>query len=194
MTKQTGLAVRKLRIAKGMTLAQLSDKSGVPLSTLSKLELGQSTLGYDKLIHICRAMDIDPGMAMLADAPANTAPSGRRAMHRNGEGDSARLGPHAVKIIAGELLSKPFTPLIIDVQAHTLEDHGPFVELPGESYLHVLEGDLALHTEIYAPVKLRRGEGIYFDARLPHALLAQGQTACKALFVFAGEDEALAQS
>jgi hypothetical protein len=55
----------------------------------------------------------------------------------------------------------------------------------------VLDGDVALHTEIYAPVKLRRGEGVYFDARLPHALLAQGLTPCKVLFVFAGEDEAL---
>jgi transcriptional regulator with XRE-family HTH domain len=119
MTKQTGLAVRKLRIAKGMTLAQLSEKSGVPLSTLSKVELGQSTLGYDKLIHICRAMDIDPGMAMLADAPANAAPSGRRAVYRNGDGDAARLGPHVVKIVAAELLSKPFTPLIVDIQANT---------------------------------------------------------------------------
>lgn len=188
MTKQTGLTIRKLRLAKSMTLAQLSERSGVPLSTLSKLELGQSTLGYEKLMQICRALDIDAGMAMLADVPANP-PSGRRAMYRNGDGDSARMGPHGVKIVAGELLSKPFTPLVVDVRPQTLEEHGPFVELPGEAYLHVLEGDLALHTEIYAPAKLRRGEGIYFDARLPHALLNLSAAPCRALFVFAGEDE-----
>ena len=189
MTRQTGLAVRKLRLAKGMTLAQLSDKSGVPLSTISKLELGQSLLSYDKLLQICRAMDIDPGMAM-AETGAGPAPSGRRAIHRAGDGEAARLGPHAVKIVAADLLSKPFTPLVVDVQARTLEEHGPMVELPGESYLHVLENDLVLHTEIYAPTRLRKGEGIYFDARLPHAMLAEGAP-CRVLFVFTGEESTL---
>jgi transcriptional regulator with XRE-family HTH domain len=188
MTKQTGLAVRKLRLSKGMTLAQLSDKSGVPLSTLSKLELGQSTLSYDKLMQLCRAMEIDPGMALLADT-AQAAPSGRRAIYR-GDGETARLGPHNVKIVASDLLSKPFTPLIVEVNARTLQDHGPLVELPGEAYIHVLEGDLFLHTEIYAPTRLRKGEGCYFDARLPHALICDS-AAGKALFVFSGEEETL---
>ena len=79
LTQQAGVAVRKLRLAKGWTLQELSDKSGVPLSTLSKLELGQSSLTYDKILRICSALDIDPGLSLLQQASAAPAPSARRA-------------------------------------------------------------------------------------------------------------------
>jgi hypothetical protein len=42
LSASAGLAIRKLRLAGGWTLAQLSEKSGVPFSTLSKVELGQT--------------------------------------------------------------------------------------------------------------------------------------------------------
>ena len=80
LTQQAGVAVRKLRLAKGWTLQELSDKSGVPLSTLSKLELGQSSLTYDKILRICAALDIDPGLSILQQASAAPAPSARRVV------------------------------------------------------------------------------------------------------------------
>ena len=59
LSSGAGLAVRKLRLAKGLTLAELSERSGVPLSSLSKLELGQVSLTYDKLMRLCRALEVD---------------------------------------------------------------------------------------------------------------------------------------
>jgi transcriptional regulator with XRE-family HTH domain len=44
LSAKAGVAIRKLRLAGGWTLAQLSERSGVPLSTLSKVELGQTSL------------------------------------------------------------------------------------------------------------------------------------------------------
>jgi transcriptional regulator with XRE-family HTH domain len=183
--------VRKLRLAKGLTLAELSERTGVPLSTLSKLELGQSALGYDKLILICRALGVDPGLTMLQDPLAPSAPSGRRAVSRAAEGARHRLGPHECRMIAGDLLSKCFTPLVLHINARSLGEHGPMQTLPGEAYLYVLDGAAVIHTDIYAPLGLEVGESVYFDGRSGHAILANGGAPCRALMIVAG-DESLA--
>ncbi len=46
-------------LSKGMKLAELSERSVVPLSSLSKLELGQLTLTYEKLVRSSRALEAD---------------------------------------------------------------------------------------------------------------------------------------
>ncbi|HWA22138.1 MAG TPA: XRE family transcriptional regulator [Caulobacterales bacterium] len=180
--------MRKLRLAKGFTLAELSERTGVPLSTLSKLELGQSALGYEKLLLICRALGVDPGLTMLQDPLSPTAPSGRRAVSRAAEGAPHRLGPHECRMIAGDLLSKCFTPLIMHINVRSLSEHGPMHTLSGETYLYVLEGAALVHTDIYAPLALDTGESVYFDGRIGHAILANGHAPCRALLIVAGDE------
>lgn len=53
----------------------------------------------------------------------------------------------------------------------------------GEEFLYVIEGELELHTEYYAPLILRAGESTYFDSRMGHAYIAHGKTPCRALSV-----------
>ena len=68
VTKEAvGARLQALRKREGFTLKQLSQVSGVPLSTLSKMELGQASLNYDKLLAIAVALGID--MSLLMQAP-----------------------------------------------------------------------------------------------------------------------------
>ena len=52
---------------------------------------------------------------------------------------------------------------------------------PGEEYLYVLEGTLEFHTEIYAPVRLEKGDSVYFDSGIAHAYVAVGSKPCRVL-------------
>jgi transcriptional regulator with XRE-family HTH domain len=183
LTQQAGVAVRKLRLAKGWTLQELSDKSGVPLSTLSKLELGQSSLTYDKILRICSALDIDPGLSILQQASSAPAPSARRAVIRKGEGDGVPYGEHHAKVGAQDLLSKSFTPIVL-----SLRTDGPRQTLPGEVYLHVLSGTALLLTDIYAPLKLVQGDAVFFDGSTEHRLHAASEEPCTALMVVSGDE------
>lgn len=184
LTQQAGVAVRKLRLAKGWTLQELSDKSGVPLSTLSKLELGQSSLTYDKILRICNALDIDPGLSILQQAPATPSPSARRAVVRKGEGDAIPFGDHIAKVSAQDLLSKSFTPMVVTLQP----TDGRRQTLPGEAYLHVLTGTALLHTDVYAPLKLNPGDAIFFDGSTEHRLHSASSDPCTALLVISGDE------
>lgn len=182
LSTKGGLAVRRLRLSRGMTLAELSERSGVPLSSLSKLELGQLTLTYDKLVRLSRALEADFDHIVQQDLDG-APPPGRRALDRSNAGERGRWGPHRVFVSAAELLAKSFAPVVVEVKASSLKDHGPFVQLSGESYLFVFEGEVALHMESYAPLVLAKGDGLYFDGRIPHAILANGAGGARALLV-----------
>ena len=184
LTQQAGVAVRKLRLAKGWTLQELADKSGVPLSTLSKLELGQSSLTYDKILRICNALDIDPGLSILQQASTTPSPSARRAVIRKGEGELLPFGDHHAKVGAQDLLSKRFTPILLTLQPGDARRQ----TLPGEVYLHIMTGMALLHTDIYAPLKLNPGDAIFFDGGTEHRLHAASSEPCTALMIVSGDE------
>jgi transcriptional regulator with XRE-family HTH domain len=197
LSAKAGLAIRKLRLARGWTLAQLGEKASVPLSTLSKVELGQTSLSYENLLRICRGLEIDMERLIGAEADADGAGHspgpgavGRRAVARAGDGEPIDLPSGAGRIVGGELICKAFTPVVVEVTANDLETHGGFHRDEGEAYVMVLDGALAVHSEIYAPLKLRAGDGVYFDARAGYALLKDGATPCRALLVLAGDRQA----
>ncbi|HRK63715.1 MAG TPA: XRE family transcriptional regulator [Terricaulis sp.] len=187
LSQQAGVAVRKLRLSKGWTLQQLSEKSGVPLSTLSKLELGQSSLTYDKILRICRALDVDPGLSILQQASVTQTPSGRRSVIRAGEGHETPFGPHSAKVGAHDLLSKSFSPMVVTLAPGDarLNHRGT---LPGEVYLYVLDGAALLQTDVYAPLKLNSGDAVFFDGSTEHTLAAAGEFPCRALMVISGDE------
>ena len=54
-----GQRLRTLRRAQRLTLKALSARSGVALSTLSKIELGQVAAGYEKFVAVARALKVD---------------------------------------------------------------------------------------------------------------------------------------
>jgi transcriptional regulator with XRE-family HTH domain len=184
LTEQAGVAVRKLRLARGWTLQELSEKSGVPLSTLSKLELGQSSLTYDKILRICSALDIDPGLSLLKQASVTPSPSARRAVIRAGDGETFAFGAHTASVGAQDLLSKSFTPMLVTIaKAETTRQ-----TIAGEIYLHVLTGSALLHTDVYAPLRLAAGDAVFFDGSTEHRIHAAGDEPCTALMLISGDE------
>jgi XRE family aerobic/anaerobic benzoate catabolism transcriptional regulator len=67
-----GRRVRAARAARGWTLRELSDRSGVSLRFLVQLESGDGNISVRRLTSVAAALDTTPG-ALLADEP-DTAP------------------------------------------------------------------------------------------------------------------------
>jgi len=171
LSEKSGAAIRKLRLARGWSLAQLSEQSGVPISTLSRVELGQNALNYDKLMRLCRALEVDLEGLVAREAEGATA-SGRRSVARAGEGGVVRIGAAKGRATASDLLSKSFSPVLLEITAPDAEAHGPAVVGEGEAYLLVLTGQVEFQSHLYAPLRLAAGDGVYFDAASGYLLLA----------------------
>lgn len=196
--RSPGETIRALRLSQGLTLAQMKERTGLAISTLSKLEIGTVSLSYDKLMLISRGLGVD--MATLVDPKPKAAPStslntGRRVVQRAGEGQLVETRSYRQIYLATEILSKKMTPMFVEIRARTLEEFneefGGLIRHPGEEFTFVIEGELDFHSELYAPMRLRAGDSIYFDSEMGHAYLKVSDGPCRLVCSCAsrGEDE-----
>ena len=173
-----GAAIRAQRKRAGMTLADLSARTGLAVSTLSKLEIGQISLSYDKLSLVSKGLGVDMAQLLNAepapvDVPAHAR--GRRVVLRAGEGLRVETRSYDQAYLATELLNKRCTPMVVELHARSLADFvaefGDLIRHPGEEFAYVLEGEVEFHSDLYAPVRLGPGDSIYFDSEMGHAYL-----------------------
>ncbi|MGH6993783.1 MAG: helix-turn-helix domain-containing protein [Caulobacteraceae bacterium] len=189
-----GGVLKSLRLQRGWTLAEVSRRTGLPVSTLSKVENDKMSLTYDKLTRLSEGLEVDIARFFGArDVDPSRPSGGRRSISRAGQGKSIETANYGHLYPASDLLNKRFIPLLAEIRARTLEEFGELIRHSGEEYTYVLEGEVELHTDVYAPLRLAAGDSIYFDSRMGHAYLAVSKGPCRVLSICsAGEAQLLA--
>lgn len=180
-------ALRNVRVAQGLSLRALSARAGLPYSTLSKLENGKIALTYDKIVRLAQALNVDIKDIVASEQPAAPVAVGRRSVTRAGEELEAESERHAHHYPAADLLGKMMIPIIIDVQARSVDELGGLVRHSGEEYLYVLSGSMELHSDLYAPLPLGPGDSVYFDSGMAHGYVRTSSDRCTVLSVCAGQ-------
>ena len=187
-----GESLRRIRKERGMTLIEAGAKSGMPMSTISKIENNKMSLSYDKLLRICNALEIDISELFTgAQAPgrlAAPASSGRRSINRRGTGYAIDTPNYSHLYPAADLLNKRSVPIIAEIHARSLAEFGEMIRHPGEEFAIVLEGSVDLYTDLYAPARLDTGDSIYFDSGMAHAYIAVGEGTCRVLSVCTSDE------
>ncbi|MBE9605159.1 helix-turn-helix transcriptional regulator [Acetobacteraceae bacterium H6797] len=189
-----GDCLRAVRRARGLTLKQVEEATGLALSTLSKVENHQMSLTYDKMLQLCRGLGMDIA-ALLGAAAAPPAPlvTARRSISRAGDGQRVSTAHYDYLYQFGDLTGKRMVPIMAEVRARSLAEFGPLIRHSGEEYFLVLEGRVLLHTEFYAPEVLSAGEGVYLDSNMGHAYLTADETPARGICVCTGEGSDLAE-
>ena len=188
-----GTLMKALRRRNDWTLQEMSDRTGIPRSTLAKVEHDRLTLGYDKLQQISQRLK----MRMSELFAAGGEETEGRAMTRRSVGtlegaihvDSRN---YEYFFLCPELRKKRMIPMVARVRARTLEEFGDLVRHSGEEFYYVLQGSVQVHTEFYEPVIVTAGQCIYIDSSMGHAyLLAPGCDEAMAIGGCTSADESL---
>jgi transcriptional regulator with XRE-family HTH domain len=185
-TARPGVALRRLRKRNHWTLAEVSKRTSVPSSTLSRIENDQISPTYDLLLRLSNGLSIDLSQLLsTAESPSEPEGSrpGRRSINRVDDGVCVQMPTHTLRYLSTDLLHKEMTPMVTEYQARSAAEFGEFMHHTGEEFLFVLEGEVELHTDSYAPVVLKAGESMYFDSTMGHAYIARGERPCRALVV-----------
>ena len=74
-------------------------------------------------------------------------------------------------------------PLVAEIHSTDINEYGPYTRHPGEEFNYVLSGEVDFHTDVYAPVRLKVGDSVYFDAEMGHAHTKVGNAKCTILGV-----------
>lgn len=191
-----GSLLRGIRAHRGWTLKEMSDHSGIPLSTLSKVEHDRLTLTYDKLQQLSERLNIR--MSELFAEPGggpDPAVTARRSIGRLDEAIRVNTKNYDYFYLCPDVRRKRMIPVLTRIRAKSVEAFGDLVRHPGEEYIYVLEGEIDIHTEFYEPIRLVAGESIYIDSSMGHAYVAaEGCEQATVLGVCSSSDEGLLES
>ncbi|MFJ1754755.1 helix-turn-helix domain-containing protein [Kitasatospora sp. NPDC088134] len=171
-----GPRLRAIRQQRGTTLAQLSETTGISVSTLSRLESGGRRPTLELLLPLARAYGV--ALDELVDAPPTGDPRVRlRPFVRHGWTylPLARNlgGMQAYKMVVPAGSSRE------DCEQRTHE---------GYEWLYVLSGELLLRLGEHEVV-LKAGEAAEFDTRTPHLFTNVGRRPVEFLSLFGPQGE-----
>ena len=179
-----GAALRAFRRQQGWTLAVVGEKTGLPVSTLSRIETDQISPTYEQLSKLSLGLDIDMGQLLSGDTQAaKPVQTARRSVNRAGDGQLLETPMQSLRYLSVDLTNKQFAPIIGEIKARSLQEAGEFHRHDGEEFIFVVAGELELHSESYTPLGLRAGDSVYFDSGMPHAYVAVGKERCKILSI-----------
>jgi len=188
-----GTVMKSIRSRNGWTLKEMSAKSGIPVSTLSKVEHDRLTLSYDKLQQLSQRLNIRMS-DLFAEDDEDQAPrvTGRRSIGTIDQAVRVTTDNYDYHYLCTDLRQKRMIPIITRIRAHSAREFGDLVRHQGEEFIFVLEGEVEIHTEFYDPVALKTGQGIYLDSSMGHAyVVAEGYEEALVLGVCSSADDGL---
>lgn len=181
-TPELGQQLKALRQARGWTLEVAARHSGMSLSALSKIERGALSPTIGSLRKIAAGFGIDV-VTLLSRGTQGAAP-GRRSVNRLPEGVAHATGTCQNTWLATDLTQKRMQPFRTRVTARRPEEYAEWARHPGEIFVYVLKGAMVLHSEAYAPLRLRAGESVYYDASMGSKWTSEGEDDAEVLWLY----------
>lgn len=179
-TNTFGARIRMLRRQANLTLAELSERAGVALATLSRVETGRMTGTLESHLAVAKALGI-PLPDLYRDVAAETPLVVlRRAKDRNG--DQFVYGKGATfQMLTSKVFGKRMMPILLALapgKTTQPEESQPSVE----KFLYVISGaiEARISTEHH---RLAAGDSIYFAASLSHQWRNPGKTMARCLCI-----------
>src|SRR6201992_1935368 len=161
-----GSLLRSLRSRNGWTLKEMSERTSIPVSTLSKVEHDRLTLTYDKLVQLSQRLEIRVSELFADEADMQPSVTPRRSIGLTEDAVRVNTKNYDYYYLCPELRRKRMIPILTRIRAKSPEEFGDLVRHSGEEYIYVLKGSIRVFTEFYDPVVLNSGESIYIDSNM----------------------------
>ncbi len=173
---EVGARLRAVRKQRKLTLKQLSDLSGVAVSTLSKMELAQVAVSYDKLAAAARALEVDIAQ-LFRPLPPVGGQVGLKTFVKTCVDDAAGYdtGGYEYYPIAGDFPQRSMTPLYARIFAREVGEFDDYVRHPGQEFAMVVAGRVRIQFETGESVSIGPRETAYFDSSIGHLYLNDGE-------------------
>ena len=164
--------LRERRRTAGLTLEAAAARAGLSAAHLSRLETGHRQPSLPVLLTLSRSYGTTVS-DLLGEAPPERSP-----VVRGGEGQASHAGGWVYRAAGspGRAMQALRVTVPVATQSALVRVH------PGEEWLHVLSGRLALDLGEAAHV-LEPGDSAHFDSLVPHRISALGDDPVEMLFV-----------
>ncbi|KVS70083.1 helix-turn-helix domain-containing protein [Burkholderia cepacia] len=178
--KAVGAHLRQALKSRELTLMQLSERSGIAVSTISKAERGDIALTYDKFVALAHALGVDFD-TIFGRAPSRPSGPFETTLTRSGKQLIYDTPNYEYGTIANDLVGKRMVPMRVHIRARALKDFPDYMRHSGEEFVFLLLGKLELHFESGSVFKLKQGDSLYFDSAQGHVYISTGATEAEVL-------------
>lgn len=178
-----GARLLKVRKGRGLTLQEASKLTGVSASAFSKIERNELSPTISTMQRIAQGLGIEL-VALLSDQDSDAGIfRGRRSVTRAGAGSRHATGTCDNTLLCADLKNKRATPILTTVTARSPKDYPAWAKSEAEIFVMVLEGTLVVHSALYEPLELNKGDSVYYDASTEHTWTSKGPTDAVVLWV-----------
>jgi quercetin dioxygenase-like cupin family protein/DNA-binding XRE family transcriptional regulator len=179
--RSLGERIREARKMRGLTLEDLSSRSGVSVDGLERVEANRAIPPLGQLVRLGKALEMKMGYFLSAgvDKPMCVVRSDARPkVARHGKHRSEQYG-YVYESLAPEKTNRLMEPFLVTL---TPTEFGEFSSHDGQEFLFVLEGEIRVQVGKEVEV-LRAGDSIYYDSSHPHLVKCYGERPAKILAV-----------
>lgn len=161
-----GENIRKFRRSEGMTLKELSSVSGVSIATISKIENGKISGGFETIYKIARGL----GVLVTEIMVSGQSDAGDMVIHKK---DASGLHATGLYDYFPQAYRRQGTlnPYIMVIHTHELPHIRDWSIHQGEEVIIVLSGEVELHIEGRELSLLAAGDSACFDSGARHAFV-----------------------
>lgn len=181
MPHAIGKILARHRKQNGWTLAEVSGRTGVSISALSKIENGLSQPAYSVLLRLAEGLDLDVSV-LLGQAHARFG-QGVREITPAGQGVIFQNEMGRYEDVAAGISGKAMQPMVIDIPARGKGAPPVRSQHQGQEYVMVLSGRVVFEMQFYAPTLLNAGDSLYFDSGVEHGFTSDDPEGARILSV-----------
>src|SRR5471030_825367 len=168
--KTVGAHIRQARKSRGLTLKELSERSGIAVSTISKAERGDIALTYDKFAALAHSLQLefDAIFGRTRPLPKVTARPMTPSFTASGKQVIYDTPNYEYGMLASDLTGKRMVPMRAHIRARDVSDFPEYIRHAGEEFVFVLGGSVELRFEDGKAFTLEPGDSLYFDSAVGH--------------------------
>ncbi|RAI03021.1 XRE family transcriptional regulator [Acuticoccus sediminis] len=178
---------KTVRKAKGLTIQQVAERSGLAISTISKIERGRMTPTYDVFHKLAKGLNVD--VTDLIESNEPRLKEGEVAVSRRGEVGYRMVGDALHEVLFAQVAEKRMTPTFATLKPSRKGELPRLVGHTGEEFVLVLKGTVRVDLEDADPITLHTGDSVYLDSRRAHHYASATDRTARILCVVAGQDE-----
>lgn len=156
-----GLALKRLRAERSLSIRALAEKSGLAVNTLSLIENEKTSPSVATLQQLAVALEIP-----ITSFFQNDAPKDRVAYFKAGQRIGAAFAHGTLEDLGANLSRRTIEPFVVTVEPNAGSGSSPIVHT-GHEFIFCLEGRI-IYTVDEKTYLLEAGDSLLFESHLPH--------------------------
>lgn len=184
-----GERIRSLRKAKGLSIAEVAEQSGISESTINGIERHMISPPLGNIVNLAKVFGISVGefFGESGDSPYCIVRSDDRKTVSRFNSTDSKSGGYSYQSLGYKKKNRHMEPFLVTINPTESQQNEPNQHI-GEEILFVLEGKVEIKlldkTEILNP-----GDSIYYDSTVPHVVSCYGNEPATMLAVVYAKEE-----